>query len=319
MVDLNPGDPQAQGAGNPPADDQQQSGQSVFGWPSVSETPKAPVPETPVFGGNLLTNQAPSSVTPTSNLAGGFVAAEQASSDAWWLSFDDLWTPSGSATVPAPEIPTPVEPSKEKIENVIVPEVPSFEKFKPEEDIKKSEIKNEEIMKEVKVVSDEAKVMSDEVKEEFKVEKEEKKILGWGLEKKYSSLKDVVKKIYDLKKLETGDVLDIVWSDNDTIQLVYSFSLKWDDVLVSKKETLKWKEQTASLKFSYDKVKKSLMVYVGDYLLWDEEEDLKNDHKKKMQVIDKLNKFVFLLEEEMKKIEAKEEEKDEMKNVFKMF
>ena len=55
----------------------------------------------------------------------------------------------------------------------------------------------------------------------------------------------------------------------------------------------------------------SLEVMVNDILLFDESEDLTEDPKKKMQVMEKLNKFIFLASEELKKVEKEIKEKEE--------
>ena len=45
--------------------------------------------------------------------------------------------------------------------------------------------------------------------------------------------------------------------------------------------------------------------------LYDEIKDLQNDPNKKMQVLEKMNKFIFLLDEEYKKIQKYKKEKEE--------
>jgi hypothetical protein len=46
--------------------------------------------------------------------------------------------------------------------------------------------------------------------------------------------------------------------------------------------------------------------------LYDEIEDLQDDQNKKMQVIDKINKFIFLVSEELKVYERDRKEKERM-------
>jgi len=50
---------------------------------------------------------------------------------------------------------------------------------------------------------------------------------------------------------------------------------------------------------------------LDDVLLLDEVEDLQDDAKKKMQVTEKLNKFIFLLSEHQKKMEKEAKEKEQ--------
>jgi hypothetical protein len=51
-------------------------------------------------------------------------------------------------------------------------------------------------------------------------------------------------------------------------------------------------------------------------LLYDEVTDLQENENKKMQVMEKLNKFIFLISEEIKKLE-KEKGKKEKRNIMK--
>jgi hypothetical protein len=65
------------------------------------------------------------------------------------------------------------------------------------------------------------------------------------------------------------------------------------------------------LRFTFNEERLSLEVVINDTLLFDEIEDFTEDQKKKMQVIDKLNKFTFLASEELRKIEKEIKEKEE--------
>jgi hypothetical protein len=63
-----------------------------------------------------------------------------------------------------------------------------------------------------------------------------------------------------------------------------------------------------------------LNIKVDDEMLYDEVNDLQENPNKKMQVMDKLNKFIFLITEEYKKMEkvkseteAKKEKRNQMK------
>jgi len=65
---------------------------------------------------------------------------------------------------------------------------------------------------------------------------------------------------------------------------------------------------------------------LDDVLLFDEVEHLNNDPKKKMQVMDKLNKFIFLageyqkkVEKEIKEKEAEEVERRRLQDIFRNF
>jgi hypothetical protein len=68
------------------------------------------------------------------------------------------------------------------------------------------------------------------------------------------------------------------------------------------------------LGFIMDTEHNSLQVILDDVLLLDEIEHLQDDPKKKMQVTEKLNKFIFLMSEYLKKAEKEAKEKEEAEN-----
>ena len=65
------------------------------------------------------------------------------------------------------------------------------------------------------------------------------------------------------------------------------------------------------MRFMFNEETLSLEVLVNDTLLFDENKDFTEDPKKKMQVMDKLNKFIFLASEKLRKIEKDIKEKEE--------
>lgn len=65
------------------------------------------------------------------------------------------------------------------------------------------------------------------------------------------------------------------------------------------------------MRFTFNEETLSLEVVVNDMLLFDEVEDFTQDQKKKLQVIDKINKFTFLASEELRKMEKEIKEKEE--------
>jgi hypothetical protein len=67
-------------------------------------------------------------------------------------------------------------------------------------------------------------------------------------------------------------------------------------------------EISHSLKFELDDT--TLKTYIDDELLYDEITDLQNDSNKNKQVVEKLNKFIFLITEEYKKIIKDKKAKD---------
>lgn len=70
-------------------------------------------------------------------------------------------------------------------------------------------------------------------------------------------------------------------------------------------------ETVNELRFTFNQETSSLEVMVNDTLLFDEIQDFTEDPKKKMQVSEKLNKFVFLASEEQRKLEKEIKEKEE--------
>lgn len=150
------------------------------------------------------------------------------------------------------------------------------------------------------------------------------------VQKKFEELFFTTKKIYTLKaeSWATEETFDILWADNDKIFISYRFLL--DDtenstLFITKIEQNKETEEETinELKFTFDEEKTSLEVTINDILLFDEIEDFTEDSKKKMQVMDKLNKFIFLASEELRKLEKaikeREEEEKERRKLQEIF
>ena len=138
------------------------------------------------------------------------------------------------------------------------------------------------------------------------------------VQKKFGELFFTTKKIYELKDKIwlTEDTFDILWSDNDKIFISYKFLLDEANdpmIFITKTEQDKETEEEIvnELRFTFNEDALSLEVVINDTLLFDEVEDFTEDQKKKMQVIDKLNKFTFLASEELRKIEKEIKEKEE--------
>ncbi|MEI8090933.1 MAG: hypothetical protein WCG98_01415 [bacterium] len=99
-------------------------------------------------------------------------------------------------------------------------------------------------------------------------------------------------------------------------------------VSITKEETDKEQDEQSSheLSFYLDEQGTSLNVNLDDFLLFEERADLQDDVKKRMQVSDKLNKFTFLMSEEIRKLEkelkekeAEEQEKKKLQDIFRNF
>lgn len=150
------------------------------------------------------------------------------------------------------------------------------------------------------------------------------------VQKKFGELFFTTKKIYELKT-KIGfeeEELHIVGADNDKIFIDYTFLL--DEItnpMISITKTEQNKETQEEiinqLKWTYNEETSSLEVMINDTVLFNEVEDLVEDPKNKMQVIDKINKFIFLASEELRKIEKilkeKEEEEQERRSLQEIF
>lgn len=138
------------------------------------------------------------------------------------------------------------------------------------------------------------------------------------VQKKFAELFTTTKKIYELKD-KTGiqdETFDILWADNDKIFVSYRFLLDETNdpmLFITKIEQDKETEEETKneLRFTFNEEMSSLEVVVNDALLFDEIQDFTADQKKKLQVIDKINKFTFLASEEVRKLEKEIKEKEE--------
>lgn len=155
--------------------------------------------------------------------------------------------------------------------------------------------------------------------------------LQTDVQKKFGELYFNVKKVYELKeKLWIGgeETFDILGADNDKVFISYRFLLDETNepmIFITKIEQDKETEEETvnELRFTFNEETASMEVMVNDTLLFDEIKDFTEDQKKKMQVSEKLNKFIFLASEEVRKMEkeihAKEEEERERKRLQDIF
>ncbi|MBU0626580.1 hypothetical protein KKH82_04035, partial [Patescibacteria group bacterium] len=136
---------------------------------------------------------------------------------------------------------------------------------------------------------------------------------GSDLKKK---LDELVALAQNLQKLGNEEILEVLGADNDKLSVLYQFSVDEGNISITKTETDKISdvESTDNLAFIYDADNASVQILLDDVLLFDEVEHLTEDMKKKMQVTEKFNKFIFLLGEQVKKLEkeSKEKEAEEM-------
>lgn len=155
-------------------------------------------------------------------------------------------------------------------------------------------------------------------------------LLQTDVQKKFGELFFTTKKVYELKeKLNISEEsFDILWANNDKISISYKFVLDETDapsLFIAKNEQNKETDEEIinELKFVFDTQSVSLRVMINDTLLFDEVQDFTEDQKKKLQVVDKINKFMFLASEEVRKLEIvikqKEEEERERRRLQEIF
>ncbi|MEI6426726.1 MAG: hypothetical protein WCO66_05275, partial [Candidatus Absconditabacteria bacterium] len=129
--------------------------------------------------------------------------------------------------------------------------------------------------------------------------------------------------------LNTGseEAITIVGSNTDTTHVEYRFT-KEDDILeVTRIELAKDTDESTEniIAFVADGDEGQIQVFLDDTLLF-EEQELVEDAKKKMQVMEKFNKFIFLTAEKLKDVEkarkaqeAELQEKRRLQDIFRNF
>lgn len=168
----------------------------------------------------------------------------------------------------------------------------------------------------VPVVEEKKEVQAPQTIKEIEVPLDQK--LQTDVQKKFGELFVTTKKIYELKE-KVGipqESFDILWADNDKLYVSYRFLLDETNepiLFITKIEQDKETEEETvnELRFTFNEETLSLEVVVNDMLLFDEIEDFTQDQKKKLQVVDKINKFTFLASEELRKMEKEIKEKEE--------
>lgn len=136
------------------------------------------------------------------------------------------------------------------------------------------------------------------------------------LKRKLDELVGTAQNLYAIEKKEAdpdASGLEILGANNDTLTITYQIGLIENGVSIKKTETEKatGEEIVNDLTFVQDTNRQSVQTILDDVLLFDEKQDLINEPKKKMQVVEKLNKFIFLLGEQVKKAEKEAKEKEE--------
>lgn len=137
------------------------------------------------------------------------------------------------------------------------------------------------------------------------------------LMKKFWELINKTKILYEISKMEDSEYVELIGWDTGKSQVIYNLWLikedeENDSILVSKVETNNETKDQQQNNLQFKDNNWSLEILLDEQVLYDEIEDLKEDQNKKMQVIDKLNKFIFLVSEELKIYERDKKEKERM-------
>lgn len=123
------------------------------------------------------------------------------------------------------------------------------------------------------------------------------------------------------------EAIQIVGSNTDSTHVEYTFTKDEDIVEVTRTETNKETEDSSEniIAFVSSLDDGQIQVFLDDTLLF-EEEELLADPKKKMQVMEKFNKFIFLTGEKLKDVEkarkvqeAELQEKRRLQDIFRNF
>jgi len=198
-----------------------------------------------------------------------------------------------------------------------------------EKDIEKNieDVANEE---EIEYITDEEGIEEEEDIEEENVEDENVEIQeaheretqveidkdATDLQKKFYELVRETKSVHELVDKDLSEWFDVLWWNDDRKKTMYKVFV-WDNFAsIDRTETFKTEEKEEINTLTFILENKSLQTRINDELLYDELEDLIEDQSKRSQVLEKINKFIFLITEEYKKIEKQKKEK-EKKSIIK--
>ena len=136
-----------------------------------------------------------------------------------------------------------------------------------------------------------------------------------NIQNKFLELKFETEKIFKLVNKDYDVWFDILWANDDRQKIMYKLFIDDYTIEIQKNITDKLNNSQISHTLRFELGQDSLEIYIDDELLYDEIDDLQDDDNKTKQVIEKLNKFIFLITEEYKKIrkDKKAKEKDNIK------
>ncbi|MCK9466747.1 MAG: hypothetical protein M0P94_00280 [Candidatus Absconditabacterales bacterium] len=204
-----------------------------------------------------------------------------------------------------------------------------------EKDIEKNieDVANEE---EIEYITDEEGIEEEEDIEEENVEDENVEIQeaheretqveidkdATDLQKKFYELVRETKSVHELVDKDLSEGFDVLGGNDDRKKTMYKVFVGDNFASIDRTETFKTEEKEEINTLTFILENKSLQTRINDELLYDELEDLIEDQSKRSQVLEKINKFIFLITEEYKKIEKQKKEKEKksiIKGIFRNF
>lgn len=236
------------------------------------------------------------------------------------------------------EIPTVSEEENKTNEN-------TEEEISEENIIEKTPVVEEEHLEETKIEPEaivEEPIVVENPKEEDKAVEEqpvEEDVMSETIETVPEIGSDFVRKFNELKKIlsdidEAKDKLgyekwnfDVIWANSDVNKVTYSFGFNEEWAISITKTELDKKTQEESEHTLFLSIENEwLNVGMDDVVIFEENKDLQNDQKKKTQVMEKINKFIFLAGEyqntiqiELREKLEEEQEKKKMQDIFRNF
>lgn len=130
------------------------------------------------------------------------------------------------------------------------------------------------------------------------------------IQNKFLELKFETEKIFQLVKKDYNIWFDILWANDDRQKIMYKLFIQDNAIDIQKNITDKLNNANTSHSLRFELDDTTLKTYIDNELLYDEITDLQNDNNKNKQVVEKLNKFIFLITEEYKKIIKDKKAKD---------
>lgn len=166
-------------------------------------------------------------------------------------------------------------------------------------------------------VEEKIKNSEEDTSNEDTIETESEKDEKTPLQRNFYKMLFLVKDIYKLKNIEDSESFDI--SGFDANKDSYNFNLGFNIIDITKKD--KEDENENKLTFKMNKNPNNLEILVNDELLYNEEQDIKNNPENENKIKEKFDKLLILLEEEKNKQKenSAKEKKKKLRGVFRDF